>query len=103
MRLQLAAILPGVCIGASATGLIRCLFVTDWSAWSNRSGDNDSYPVQCRFLLSRCLISALTATLIMAGLTAPKGIGQYIRQHFLDTTFRGLYRVNAFDLWLLIP
>jgi len=33
----------------------------------------------------------------------PKGIGPYIRQHFLDTTFRGLYRVNGFDLALLIP
>ena len=34
---------------------------------------------------------------------APKGIGPYIRQHFLDTTFRGLYHVNGFDLALLIP
>ena len=33
----------------------------------------------------------------------PRGIGPYIRQHFLDTTFRGLYRVNGFDLALLIP
>jgi len=32
-----------------------------------------------------------------------KGIGPYIRQHFLDTTFRGLYHVNGFDLALLIP
>ena len=35
--------------------------------------------------------------------SAPKGIGPYIRQHFLDTTFRGLYHVNGFDLALLIP
>ena len=34
---------------------------------------------------------------------APKGIGPYIRQHFLDTTFRGLYHANGFDLALLIP
>jgi cellulose synthase/poly-beta-1,6-N-acetylglucosamine synthase-like glycosyltransferase len=34
---------------------------------------------------------------------APNGFGQYIRRHFLDTTFRGLYQVNAFDLALLIP
>ena len=27
----------------------------------------------------------------------------YIRQHFLDTTFRGLYHANGFDLALLIP
>ena len=33
----------------------------------------------------------------------PKGIGPYIQQHFLDTTFRGLYHVNGFDLALLIP
>jgi cellulose synthase/poly-beta-1,6-N-acetylglucosamine synthase-like glycosyltransferase len=34
---------------------------------------------------------------------APKGIGQYIRQHFLDKTFQGLYHPNAFDTALLIP
>ncbi len=36
-------------------------------------------------------------------LDGPKGIGHYIRQHFLDTTFRGLYHANAFDIALLIP
>jgi len=35
--------------------------------------------------------------------TGPKGIGSYIRRHFLDTTFRGVYRLDAFDLELLIP
>jgi cellulose synthase/poly-beta-1,6-N-acetylglucosamine synthase-like glycosyltransferase len=49
------------------------------------------------------LISDLITSIDAAALAAPKGIGSYIRQHFLDTTFRGLYRVNAFDLWLLIP
>src|SRR5580693_2901450 len=39
----------------------------------------------------------------LALLLAPKGIGNYMRQHFLDTTFRGLYRANAFDVGLLIP
>ena len=34
---------------------------------------------------------------------APKGVMPYIRQHFLDKTFQGLYQVNAFDLALLIP
>ena len=34
---------------------------------------------------------------------ASRGIGPYIRQHFLDTTFKGLYQVNGFDLALLIP
>src|SRR3984893_13672774 len=39
----------------------------------------------------------------MAAFVASRGIGQYIRQHFLDTTFRGLYRANAFDMALLVP
>ncbi len=34
---------------------------------------------------------------------APHGVGHYIRQHFLDTTFKGLYQVNTFDVELLIP
>src|SRR5438045_7290164 len=33
---------------------------------------------------------------------AQHSIGQYIHQHFLDTTFKGLYHVNAFDMALLI-
>jgi len=40
---------------------------------------------------------------LLAIFVAPKGIGQYIRQHFLDQTFQGLYRPNAFDTALLIP
>jgi cellulose synthase/poly-beta-1,6-N-acetylglucosamine synthase-like glycosyltransferase len=38
-----------------------------------------------------------------ATILAPHGIGQYIRQHFLDKTFQGLYHANAFDMALLIP
>ena len=38
-----------------------------------------------------------------AFLSEPRGIGQYLRQHFLDKTFQGLYQANAFDLALLIP
>jgi cellulose synthase/poly-beta-1,6-N-acetylglucosamine synthase-like glycosyltransferase len=34
---------------------------------------------------------------------AQHSIGQYIHQHFFDTTFRGLYHANAFDMALLIP
>ena len=30
-------------------------------------------------------------------------MGAYVRQHFLDTTFKGLYHANAFDMALLIP
>src|SRR5271154_2435356 len=40
---------------------------------------------------------------MLAAVLAPKGVGQYIRQHFLDKTFQGLYHANAFDLALLIP
>lgn len=40
---------------------------------------------------------------LLAVLVAPKGVGQYIRQHFLDKTFQGLYHPNAFDTALLIP
>jgi cellulose synthase/poly-beta-1,6-N-acetylglucosamine synthase-like glycosyltransferase len=34
---------------------------------------------------------------------AQKGLSQYVRQHFLDTTFKGLYHANAFDMALLVP
>src|ERR1700688_3880208 len=40
---------------------------------------------------------------LLAALVAPKGIGQYIRQHLLDRTFQCLYHANAFDTALLIP
>jgi len=36
-------------------------------------------------------------------LLAQRGVSQYFRQHFLDTTFKGLYKANAFDMALLIP
>src|ERR1039457_5653469 len=39
----------------------------------------------------------------MALILVTKGWGPYLRQHFLDKTFQGLYQVNAFDLALLIP
>jgi len=35
--------------------------------------------------------------------SAPHGIGQYIRQHFLNTDFKNLYHPDAFDMALLIP
>src|ERR1700674_5623135 len=38
-----------------------------------------------------------------AVILASKGLGAYLRHHFLDKTFVGLYQVNAFDLALLIP
>src|SRR5208283_4705588 len=45
----------------------------------------------------------LTSQLAMALLLESKGLGSYLRHHFLDKTFQGLYQVNAFDLALLIP
>src|SRR5581483_7433187 len=40
---------------------------------------------------------------LLLTLVAPHGLSHYVRTHFLDTTFQGLYQVNAFDLALLIP
>lgn len=36
-------------------------------------------------------------------LSQPHGLRHYLRSHFLDTTFKGLYHANGFDLALLIP
>jgi cellulose synthase/poly-beta-1,6-N-acetylglucosamine synthase-like glycosyltransferase len=33
----------------------------------------------------------------------PHGLRNYLKAHFLDTTFKGLYHANAFDMALLIP
>jgi cellulose synthase/poly-beta-1,6-N-acetylglucosamine synthase-like glycosyltransferase len=40
---------------------------------------------------------------LFANLIGSRGFTQYFRQHFLDTTFKGLYHANAFDMGLLIP
>jgi len=40
---------------------------------------------------------------LFASLIGSRGFTQYIRQHFLDTTFKSLYHANAFDMGLLIP
>ncbi|WP_263368160.1 cellulose synthase family protein [Edaphobacter bradus] len=34
---------------------------------------------------------------------APHGLGHYWRSHYMDKTFQGLYRWNAFDTAMLIP
>ena len=36
-------------------------------------------------------------------LLAPKGFRHYLRSHYLDQTFKGLYHWNAFDTAMLIP
>src|SRR5437762_663276 len=48
-----------------------------------------------------CQMFLLPATLVL--FLAQRGFTQYFRQHFLDTTFKGLYTANAFDMALLIP
>jgi len=60
------------------------------------------------FLLLHGAVEFMALTLIssplpLALILAPKGLAHYLRQHFLDKTFVGLYQVNAFDLALLIP
>jgi cellulose synthase/poly-beta-1,6-N-acetylglucosamine synthase-like glycosyltransferase len=48
----------------------------------------------------------MTWALISCALTvnlAPRGVMPYLRQHFFDKTFQGLYQINGFDLALLIP
>src|SRR5437879_13098122 len=45
----------------------------------------------------------LTNVASFVALYANKGFASYIRQHFLDRTFQGLYHANAFDIALLIP
>ncbi len=45
----------------------------------------------------------MTFPLLFCAWVAPRGVLPYIRQHFLDKTFQGLYQANGFDLALLIP
>jgi cellulose synthase/poly-beta-1,6-N-acetylglucosamine synthase-like glycosyltransferase len=60
-------------------------------------------PVKYKFSPDSLSMSDLIPTATLAAWAAPRGIGPYIRQHFLDTTFRGLYHANAFDVALLVP
>src|SRR5258708_13360508 len=48
-------------------------------------------------------LTLTSSRLALALILASKGLVPYLRQHFLDKTFQGLYQVNAFDLALLIP
>ncbi|WP_260703735.1 cellulose synthase family protein [Edaphobacter flagellatus] len=42
-------------------------------------------------------------TSVLGLLLAPHGLSHYWKTHYLDKTFKGLYRWNAFDTSLLIP
>jgi cellulose synthase/poly-beta-1,6-N-acetylglucosamine synthase-like glycosyltransferase len=48
-------------------------------------------------------LTLTSSPLAMLLVLASKGLGPYLRQHFLDKTFQGLYQINAFDLALLVP
>src|SRR5260370_35002287 len=48
-------------------------------------------------------LTLTSSPLALVLILASKGLVPYLRQHFLDKTFQGLYQVNAFDLALLIP
>ncbi len=48
-------------------------------------------------------LTPTSSPLALVLIFASKGLVPYLRQHFLDKTFQGLYQVNAFDLALLIP
>ena len=49
------------------------------------------------------MASSYLSLFVLAAILAPHGIAQYLRQHFLDKTFQGLYHANTFDMALLIP
>ena len=48
-------------------------------------------------------MSALLPPLLSFAVLAPHSLAHYFKTHFGDTTFKGLYVPNAFDLALLIP
>jgi len=61
--------------------------------------------IHCTRLAGTVLLICTTTIWVTTavGLAAPKGVIPYLRQHFLDRTFQGLYQANAFDYALLIP
>lgn len=48
-------------------------------------------------------LNPLNSSHFLAMVSSQRGLGHWFKTHFLDTTFRGLYKPNAFDLMLLIP
>jgi cellulose synthase/poly-beta-1,6-N-acetylglucosamine synthase-like glycosyltransferase len=45
----------------------------------------------------------LAVYVYLLALAQPRGLGHYLKTHFLDKTFKGLYQPNAFDMALLVP
>src|SRR6266496_314173 len=61
--------------------------------------------LQCPFDRTRSANRPSTMPLLFpaAIFFAQHGFTQYLRQHFFDKTFKGIYQANAFDMALLIP
>src|SRR5579864_3047364 len=51
----------------------------------------------------KLLLSDMMSAYVVATFLAQRGFSQYVRQHFFDKTFQGVYQVDRFDLALLIP
>ena len=54
-------------------------------------------------VLQENMLLNTASSLVCALVAEPHGLRHYLRTHFLDTTFKGLYHANGFDLALLIP
>src|SRR5579863_7004409 len=52
---------------------------------------------------AQSFLSPMDFALNLAFFLVQRSFTQYVHQHFLDTTFKGLYQANGFDLALLIP
>ncbi len=52
---------------------------------------------------SRSALLNAVISLLACALAEPHGFRHYMKAHFLDPTFKGLYQANAFDMLLLIP
>src|SRR5258708_1125907 len=56
------------------------------------------------FILGVLSLNALFSSFaLLLAASSHKGLVDYFKKQFLDTTFKGLYSPNAFDLMLLIP
>lgn len=51
----------------------------------------------------RALNLIYSSSILLAMVISQRGFGHWFKSHFLDTTFKGLWSPNAFDLMLLIP
>src|SRR6185312_12442542 len=61
------------------------------------------FRLYCVLLTAVPFSKMLPTPAFLAVFLAQHGFSQYVRQHFFDTTFKGIYHANAFDMALLIP